>query len=488
MDTDTANTTNLAFASARHLAGLIRKREIGCLELLDFMIARVERLDPKINAVVVRDFDRARDRAKRLDTVKDPLGRLHGVPMTVKESFDVAGLPTTWGDPAKCRAIAAEDAVLVRRLSDAGANVFGKTNVPLMLGDWQSFNAVYGSTSNPWDLERTPGGSSGGGAAALCAGLTGLESGSDIGGSIRQPAHNCGLFGHKPTWGLVPLYGHAPMPNVASTTDISCVGPLARSADDLLIALEAVAGPDTAETELAIELPAPRVKHLKGLRVAVWAEDAASPTDPEITAALLDLAAHLEKEGATVSTTARPAIDPRTAYHVFLKLLTAALSSRADRATLDRIAARAATYAADDESTVAVLARGADIRHGEWLILNERRHRMRRAWGAFFQDYDVLLCPVLALPAQPKRETQPTHEMTVEVNGQTIQWNEMMFWPGLIGGYHLPSSVAPLGLTRGGLPMGVQIVGPLYGDRMTIAVAKMLEQSWRAFVPPPGWE
>jgi amidase len=225
--------TDLAFVSARKQASLIRKREIGCLEMLDYMIARVERLDPKLNAVVVRDFDRARAKAKLLDKVKDPLGRLHGVPMTVKESFDIAGLPTTWGSPDKKNDVAAHDAVLVHRLGEAGANIFGKTNVPLMLGDWQSFNAVYGSTGNPWDLERTPGGSSGGGAAALAAGLTGLESGSDIGGSIRQPAHACGLFGHKPTWSLVPLYGHAPMPGVAGTTDISCVGPLARSAEDL---------------------------------------------------------------------------------------------------------------------------------------------------------------------------------------------------------------------------------------------------------------
>jgi amidase len=488
MDTDTTDLTDLAFVSARKQASLIRKREIGCLELLDYMIARVERLDPKINAVVVRDFDRARARAKLLDRVKDPLGRLHGVPMTVKESNDVAGLPTTWGVPEKKDAIAAHDSVVVRRLGEAGANIFGKTNVPLMLGDWQSFNAVYGGTGNPWDLERTPGGSSGGGAAALCAGLTGLESGSDIGGSIRQPAHNCGLFGHKPTWGLVPLYGHAPVPGVASTTDISCLGPLARSADDLAIALDAMAGPDTAETALAIDLPAPRVKHPKGLRVAVWAEDAATETDTEATAALHDLAAHLEKSGATVSLTARPVFDPRTAFTIYLKLLSAALSGRADRAALDRIAARAAGYAADDESAPAVLARAAEISHATWLGLNEQRLRIRRAWGEFFRDWDVLLCPVLALPAQKRMETAPTHEMTAVVNGKTIPWNEMMFWPLIIGGVHLPSSVAPLGRTKAGLPMGVQIVGPLYGDRMTIAVAKMLEKSWRAFEAPPGWE
>ncbi len=480
--------TDLAFVSARKQASLIRKREIGCLEMLDYMIARVERLDPKLNAVVVRDFDRARAKAKLLDKVKDPLGRLHGVPMTVKESYDIAGLPTTWGSPDKKKEVAAHDAVVVHRFGEAGANIFGKTNVPLMLGDWQSFNAVYGSTGNPWDPDRTPGGSSGGGAAALAAGLTGLESGSDIGGSIRQPAHACGLFGHKPTWGLVPLYGHAPMPGVAGTTDISCVGPLARSADDLAIALDAIAGPDAAETELTLDLPAPRVKHMKGLRVAVWAEDKATHTGGEITAALHDLATHLEKEGATVSLSARPAFEPRTAFDIYLKLLSAALSGRADRAALDKIAARAASYAADDHSPDATMARAAEITHAAWLVLNERRLRIRRAWGEFFRDWDVLLCPVHPVPAQKRAETEPTFAMKVDIDGKTVPWNEMLFWPLIIGGVHLPSSVAPLGKTQAGLPMGVQIVGPMYGDRMTIAVAKMLEKSWRPFEAPPGWD
>ena len=482
------STGDLAFASARTQASSIRKREIGCLELLDAMIARVERLDGRINAVVVRDFERARARARQADQVRDPLGRLHGVPMTVKESYDIAGLPTTWGLPDKRDALAEHDAVVVRRLGAAGANIFGKTNVPLMLGDWQSFNAVYGSTGNPWDLARTPGGSSGGGAAALCAGLTGLESGSDIGGSIRQPAHACGVFGHKPTWGLVPPYGHAPVPGVAAMTDISCVGPLARSADDLALALAATAGLDEAETTLTLDLPPPRVKTPRGLRVAVWAEDPSTETDSEITAALHELAAHLERSGATVSRSARPEFDPRTAFNIYLQLLSAALSARADRETLDRIAERAAGSPPDDQSAGAVMARSAEITHAAWIGLNERRHRTRRAWGAFFADYDVLLCPVHSVPAQPKREDEPMHAMTLEVNGRTICWSEMLFWPGIVGGFHLPASVAPLGLTRAGLPVGVQIVGPMYGDRMTIAVARMLETSWRAFEAPAGWE
>jgi amidase len=416
------------------------------------------------------------------------MGPLHGVPMTVKESYEVSGLPTTWGVPEKKNDIAKTTALGVERLQDFGAVVFGKTNVPRMLADWQSFNEIYGTTNNPWDVTRSPGGSSGGGAAALAAGLTGLETGSDIGGSIRQPAHACGLFGHKPTWGLVPLRGHAPMPGVASTTDISCIGPLARGADDLAIGLAAMAGPDETESALAITLPAPRVRTIADLRVAVWASDPATNTDPEITAEILALAKQLKREGAKVSLKARPEIDPAAAFENFLKLLAGALSGRASPEERERMIARAAAIAPDDRSADAVIARAAPMPHGAWLGLNEQRLRMRRAWSAFFADWDVLLCPVHAVPAQPHRHEQPTSAMRITVDGKDMAWNDMMFWPGLIGGVHLPSSAAPLGLTKTGLPIGVQIVGPLYGDRTTMLVAKMLEKSWRGFVAPAGWE
>jgi amidase len=197
------------FLSARRIADLARARAIGCLELLDHFIARIERLDPRINAVVVRDFDRARDRARALDASADRSAPLFGVPMTIKESCDVAGLPTTWGVPEMRGSIASTNAVAVDRLLAAGAVMFGKTNVPLMLNDLQTFNELYGTTNNPWDLTRSPGGSSGGSAAALAAGPTGLEVGTDLGSSIRNPAHYCGVFGHKPTWGICPLLGHA---------------------------------------------------------------------------------------------------------------------------------------------------------------------------------------------------------------------------------------------------------------------------------------
>ena len=477
---------DLAFASARQLAALIRRRRIGCLELLDHHIARVETYDSVLNAVVVRDFDRARKRARAMDRKGEITGPLHGLPMTVKESFDVAGLPTSWGFPEHRDNLAQADALAVARLKTAGAIVFGKTNVPRGLADWQSYNEVYGATANPWDRARTPGGSSGGAAAALAAGLCALEAGSDIGGSIRVPAHFCGLFGHKPSWGLLPPRGHS-LSGAAAMTDISVIGPLARSAEDLALALDVMAGPDEADTELRMVLPGPRTRGLEGLRVAVWAEQPGQATDAETVARIGDLARFLRRGGARVSLAARPGFDPTEAYHVYLRLLYAAMSGRASEEELARTREIASKFAPDDMSADAVMMRGADMTHREWLGLNERRHRMRRAWGAFFADWDVLLCPVTATPALPRMEEGETWQRRLTVNGQDIAYNEQLFWPGIIGAFHLPASVAPLGLSSKGLPIGVQIAGPLYGDRITLHVARLLEREWRGFNPPPEY-
>src|SRR2546425_4927202 len=230
---------DIPFRSAKQLAADIRKKKIGCLELLDLYLARIEKYDGALNAVVVRDFERARSRARAADRAlskRDVWGPLHGVPMTIKESYDVAGLPTTWGVPASRNNIATKNAIAVDRLLGAGVVLFGKTNVPLYLADWQSYNAIYGTTNNPWDVRRAPGGSSGGSAAALAAGLTGLEAGSDIGSSIRNPAHFCGVYGPKPTRGLLPRTRPAP-PWQTAPGHHDPGGPPAGSADDLAVAL-----------------------------------------------------------------------------------------------------------------------------------------------------------------------------------------------------------------------------------------------------------
>ena len=236
----------LPFRSAKQLASMIRKKKIGCLELLDLYLKRVEHYNPKINAIIFMNVEAARKRAKQADRALakgEVWGPLHGVPMTIKESYDVVGMPTTWGAPQYKDNYPLKNAIAVDRFLKAGVVLFGKTNVPLYLADWQTFNAIYGTTHNPWDLTRVPGGSSGGSAAALAAGLTGIESGSDIGASIRNPAHYCGVYGHKPTYGIASPRGHA-LPGGVAAGDISAIGPLARSGEDLALALEVMAGPD----------------------------------------------------------------------------------------------------------------------------------------------------------------------------------------------------------------------------------------------------
>jgi amidase len=473
------------FLPAWRLAEMTRSRQIGCLELLDFYLDRVARLDGQLNAVVVRDFERAREKARALDHGSARDGALFGVPMTVKESYDLEGQPTTWGFTHLAGHRAARDALAVRRLEAAGAVVFGKTNVPVGLGDWQSFNPVYGATNNPWDLGRTPGGSSGGAAAACAAGFGGLEMGSDIGGSIRVPAHFCGLFGHKPSWGLVSPHGHTTM-DAAAMTDISVVGPLARSARDLDTALGLVAGPDPEETGMRYRLPEPRTRLVSGLRVAVWSHQAGQTTSRETTALIEQAARHLADQGATVDVAARPAIDPTEAYHLYLMLLDAALSSRLPPAAIAARREQRAALAEDDMSANAVMLRATDMSHGAWLALNERRTRMRRAWSAFFRDWDVLLCPVTATPAFPhQHEGNMLSMRPLAVDGEAMPYGEQLFWSGLTCGFHLPATVAPLGLSREGLPIGVQIAGPYFGDLTTLAVAGLFEESWRRFTPPP---
>src|SRR5437660_906093 len=264
--------TSLPFRTAKQLASAVRKKKIGCLELLDLYLKRVEAQNPALNAIIATDIPGARKRAKAADNAikaGKKLGPLHGVPMTIKESFDVEGYSSTYGDPAFKNYVAKKNSMVAQRMIDAGVNLFGKTNVPLNLADWQSYNEVYGSTNNPWDLSRTPGGSSGGSGAALAAGLTGIEAGSDVGGSVRNPASYNGVFGHKPTWGVVSGKGHT-LNGRISQADITVCGPLARGAEDLEIAMDVIAGPDEIDRRgWTLALPRSKKKKLRDFKVAV---------------------------------------------------------------------------------------------------------------------------------------------------------------------------------------------------------------------------
>src|SRR5215471_11745689 len=310
----------LHFKSAVEIAWLIREREVRATEALEHFLARVEKYNPNLNAVIWLDVGRARERAKAADAVLakgEIWGPLHGVPMTIKESYNVAGSPTTWGDPKLRNNVTETSALAVERLEKAGVVLFGKTNVPLMLADHQSYNEIYGTTNNPWDVSRTPGGSSGGSAAALAAGLTGIEAGSDIGGSIRNPAHYCGVFGLKPTWGVVAPKGQA-LPGSHAYADISVIGPMGRGAEDLAIALDAMAGPDEIDSVAwKVDLPACDAASLRDLRIAVKLRDRNCDVDSPYADRLQALVDALAKYGGKVRE-AEPDLDTARLYESYV--------------------------------------------------------------------------------------------------------------------------------------------------------------------------
>ena len=484
--------TSLPFQTAKQLASAIRKKKIGCLELLDIYVKRVEAHNPALNAIIASDIAGARKRAKAADKAVKAgrkLGALHGVPMTIKESFDVVGYPTTWGVPAFKDHKATRNSLVAQRMIDAGVTLFGKTNVPLLLADYQSYNDVYGTTNNPWDQTRSPGGSSGGSAAALAAGMTAIEAGSDIGSSIRNPAHYCGVFGHKPTWGVVSPKGHAVGNPAAQGADIAVVGPLARGAEDLEIAKDAMAGPDEIDGRgWKLALPRSKKKKLRDFKVAVLLDDRHAEVDQSVQDEVQKLADFLAKKKVKVSATARPAFDTADLHEVYMKLLNAATSGRIPDNEYAARQQAAARFPAEDRSTPAQMLRGTVLTHRDWLGLNERRHRLRLAWDAFFKDYDVMLCPVTSSAAFPHDHDPDRAKRTIVVNNKKVPAFDQLFWAGYSCVTFLPATAAPIGQTADGLPIGVQIVGPQYGDYSTIAFAKLLEKEYRSFVPPPAYQ
>ncbi len=482
---------DVAFRPAVALAKAIRAGELGSRELLERYVARVERLNPRVNAIVTLDLERARRRADAADAARargELWGPLHGLPMTIKDSFETAGLRSTCGVPELAEHVPARDATAVARLLAAGAVVFGKTNAPTWAMDVQTYNPIFGTTNNPWDTTRSPGGSSGGAAAALAAGLTGLELGSDIGGSIRNPAHYCGVYGHKSSYGIVPARGHLPPPpGTLADTDIGVFGPLGRSADDLALLLEVVAGPnEDAAVGWRLALPPPRRGALRDYRVAAWLDDPACPVDDAVRGRLEASVDALAKAGVRVDTRARP-VDFAAAYRDYLQLLLPVTMAGAPESTIAALAERASQLAPDDDGLQARLARFATQRHRDWLVADERRQRYRAQWAALFRDCDVLLCPASPVTAITHDHEGDVFSRTIRVNGKTRLYSDQVAWAGVIGMAFLPATVAPVGRTPAGLPVGVQIVGPYLEDRTPLDFARRLGDVIGGFEPPPGW-
>ena len=452
-------------ASATDLVAALAARRVSALELADEAIARIEARDGPINAVVVRDFARAREAARAADAAlaRGERRPLLGLPMTVKESHNVAGLPTTWGFEPFKGFVAPADSVGVSRLKAAGAVILGKTNVPPWLADYQTNNPIYGRTGNPYDPARTPGGSSGGSAAALAAGMIPLEFGSDIGGSIRMPAHFCGVYGHKPSYNLVPLRGHSPpyVPDGAGIV-LAVVGPLARTAADLGLALDILADPDEDEaTGYRLALPPPRHARLADYRVLLVDDHPLTALDDEIRAGLNGLADGLEKLGAEVARASDRLPDLVRIQETFMGLLMPAMS---------RGQPGAQTISAH-----------------EWMALLDTQAQIRRQWAELFEAFDVVLTPVHGAPAFPHDDEPDLGKRTLVINGAETPYFAPAAWAGLATLGNLPSTVIPVGQTRSGLPFGAQVIGPYLEDRTTIGFAGLAEREFGGFRKPPGF-
>jgi amidase len=458
-------------------------RRISSLELLEASMSLSRQLKTSLNAVVREDPEGARAAAKKIDErraageTSETMGLLAGVPMTIKDTFDVSGMPASSGLKAYLNRDCG-DAAAVSRARIEGAVIWGKTNVPVLAGDWQSFNRVYGAANNPWDLERTPGGSSGGAAAALAAGLTPLEIGSDIGGSLRVPAHFCGVYAHKPTYGLVPQAGQVPPPpGAAAEPDLNVAGPMARSARDLRLLLSALCnGPVPAKAPAAV---------LSGLKVGLWLDDPAFILDSEVRTVIEGFASDLVSEGVLVEPVASP-VPGEALLEVYLQLLYPILTQdlpKARRRRLELMRLPSRWFGGD--ARWARLARAATLSHQEWLQANERRAQFGLAVRTLFTRYDVLIAPIAPVTAFP-HNTAPLSKRVLRCSdGRKIPYDSMLRWIALATTCGLPATATPVGLSAGGLPVGVQIIGPRRADSKTLAVAQAIEERLGGFRPPP---
>jgi amidase len=475
------------------LRTMLDARQVSATELLGQAVARIEAHDPRINAVVVRDFERARAAAREADAAlaRGERRPLLGIPITVKESFNVGGLPATWGLPTGRDWRPAEDAVAVARLKAAGAVVLGKTNLATAVADWQSFNAVYGITNNPWDPGRTPGGSSGGSAAALAAGYVPLELASDISGSIRMPAHFCGVFGHKPTANLVPQRGHAPPRAAALQTDLTSglgvAGPMARTAADLALALDLLAGPDEAEAgAYRLSLPPARHADLRSFRVLVLDTHPLLPVAVAIRAALDRLAGRLAAAGAAVARSSPLLPDLAASARLHTRMVRNFGAFGRPPEFFRAMRERAAAVAPDDDSLRAWRLRAPFLTHHDWMAAEVERARLRQRWRELFREFDVVLCPPFPVLAFPHDHVEDQEERRIEIDGGEFPYPSLIVWATVATPPGLPATAMPIGRSETGLPIGVQIIGPFLEDRTPIAFAGLLEREFGGFVAPPG--
>jgi len=484
-----STTFDPKFGSALDAAAAIRNRRISSLELVKLVFERMDRFQPRLNAFVYQMREEALISARRVDQAmaygERRLRPFAGVPVVVKESFGVAGRPCTWGIPALINTHAATNATAVQRLLDAGAIIVGATNVPFQLTDGQTYNAIYGTTNNPWDLARTPGGSSGGTAAALAAGLGFLGIGSDLAGSIRSPAHCCGIFGHKPTLDVVSLRGQAPggvLTDSGFSTLLAVAGPLARTAEDLEAAMDVLGSPELPDAvAYSWKLPKARHENLRDFRIGYVLDDPLMPVSSEMKPALESAVRAFEKAGARLQPGWPSGISFQEMFSTYLVMLNAFNFSMAP--TAEQAALRAEFAAHDkDERAAASL-----IDFATWHRYNLRRLAFRAAWQKYFQDTDAFILPELPVPAFAHDHSEKDNRKLETSEGPVPYMKALRAYASVATLTGCPATVAPAGKTASGLPVGIQIVGPYLEDATSIRLAGLLAKENGGFTPPPGF-
>lgn len=461
---------SVAFWSAIEQAKGIREGEFTSRALLELFVTRIHAINPALNAIVTLDLASARLAADAADAkvaAGAPLGPLHGVPITVKDALQTAGLRSTGGATELHNNVPDQDAPVVQAVKEAGAIVFGKTNLPRWSGDIQSYNDMFGTTVNPWHADRVPGGSSGGAAAAVAAGLTAFEIGTDIGGSIRFPAAFCGIYGHKPSFGVVPSTGYIDHESGGTTeADVNVIGPLARSADDLELLLDLMLrkqGPLVASLN-------PPPEDVRSLKVAAWLDDPFCPVDSKVRSVLDNAVSNLEAAGMTVDRSARPDIDPGEACAIGLWLVTSAILQSMPAQTLEDMGDASAA---------------PQTTHREWLDNHARREAIRSKWADFFGNYDAIIMPISPVPPFPHDQAGNFGTRTLMSDGKERPYADLVRWTILTGMAYLPSTTPPIGFDCDGLPVSFQVVGPYGGDYTTIRLAKMIAEYNGGYQRPP---
>lgn len=504
----TSNRLDLGFATARATVDAIGRKQISARELVEATFERIDLYNPRLNAIVVEFRDRAIARARAADEAQAHgkiWGPLHGLPVTIKEAFAYAGSPNTWGLPDLRNTISEHTAASVERLERAGAIVIGKTNIPKNLASLQTYNEIYGTTNNPWDVTRTPGGSSGGAAAAVATGLGPLSLGSDYGGSIRLPAHLCGVYGHRPTKGAVDLAGHQAGPWDGSEnasvdpTDPTVPGPLARDARDLELALRVLArAPRDDAIAWTLQLPPARHKRIREYRIgyvtgiAIGSQGSGPPdrvtgTDflhepvaPDLLEVYDRAIAALAKAGAGLERGWPTGIDFRSQQRTMVYFA----QSRADVGN-EEVSRQRKLLETQPENRLALALAGP---HRRWLTEVESQLQYRAAWQAYFRDHDVFLMPAAAGTAFLHDHSEPVWDRRIATSGGPVDEGNFNYWSVFASLTGLPATVAPIGRTASGLPVGIQIVGPRWEDSTCIEFAALLADLIGGFAAPPGYK